>query len=516
MVQASAASVSARESVIVVMDANKSKGNMDALDWALKHVVRRRDTVIVLGVSSDFGKKNSCFPLNMGERLEFSSQGQGEARPKELGEEIERKKEQYQNNLQPFYRQCKKNEVNMEVKLAFGFCPEKITVEQAQNSNPRWIVLDSYLKKHKVVIYAHVGCNIAVMKGKDVATLTPSRTLPGSPTQTDNPLTTKNQQPGGENQVNVSSSQEGQSSSAQPRSPCWYPLSWRSGFPRAFSQTELQEVTNCFSEENLIQDQDNIKVYEGVVQESPVLVRSFSEDDERFWTMLKILSRVRHRNISNLVGYCCTGTSLFLLSDYPCLGTLEVNLRIDDSARNLPWKARWYIAMEIGGSLRYLHEECIDGGAIVHLSVCSSHVVFTNGCSTMLTNFETARWIKDGCTRNEDSQAVCASLQEEEICSIDVHDYGMFLIELISGKSAHFYHIESRGQSLINWALPLLKHGLISEVLDARLEDSNDVRAAHHMAKAALLCLKNDTDHRISMSQVLAVVRGDQLAMAKC
>ena len=32
----------------------------------------------------------------------------------------------------------------MEVKLAFGFCPEKITVEQAQNSNPRWIVLDRY------------------------------------------------------------------------------------------------------------------------------------------------------------------------------------------------------------------------------------------------------------------------------------------------------------------------------------------------------------------------------------
>ncbi|KAJ9158594.1 hypothetical protein P3X46_024159 [Hevea brasiliensis] len=516
MVQASVPA-SPRESVIVVMDANRSKGSMDALDWALKSVVRRQDTVIVLGVSCAFGKKNSCFPLNMGisisaiwERLEFSSQGQGEARPKELGEEIERKKKQYQNNLQPFYRLCRKNEVNMEVKLAFGFCPEKIAVEQAQNSNPRWIVLDSNLKKHKVIIYAHVGCNIAVMNGKDVATLTPSRAPPpGNCTPTDDTTYTTNQT--ADNQDGFAPSQDGESS-ARPQSPCWYPLSWRNGFPGAFTQTELEEITNDFSEDNLIRVEDNIKVYEGIFQETPVVIMSFPESDERFWTMLKILSRVRHRNIANLVGFCCTGTSLFLLFDYPCLGTLELNLLNDNLARNLPWKARWYIAVEIGGSLRYLHEECVDGGAIVHLSVCSPHVFFSNGCSSMLSNFTTARWLdQDNAPSNEDTVAENANLEED-----DVRGYGMLLIELISGKSARLHRNESGGQSLIQWALPLLENGQISEVLDPRLEDNADIRVAYHMVKAALLCLRSDADHRISMSEVLAVVRGDQLATAKC
>ncbi|KDP38873.1 hypothetical protein JCGZ_05030 [Jatropha curcas] len=526
MVQEVAAA--ARESVIVVMDANRSKGNMDALDWALKHVVRRQDTVIVIGVSSDLGKKNSCFPLNMGisisgiwERLEFSSQGQGEARPRELGEEIERKKEQYQNNLQPFYRQCKKNEVNMEVKLAFGFCPEKITVEQAQNSNPRWIVLDSYLKKHKVIIYAHIGCNIAVMKEKDVATLTPAKAPPPrSCTQTNNSdfIIKKPEGSNSNNQEGLNNPvQEEEGSSAQARSPCWYPLSWRSGYPRAFSQTELEEITNGFAQENFLAEIDNTKVYEGVLEETPVLVRSFSENDERFWTTLKILSRVRHRNVSSLVGYCCTGTSAFSLSDYPCLGTLEMNLLSDDLARNLSWKARWYIAVEIGGSLRYLHEECVDGGAIVHLSVCSCNIVFSSGCSTMLANFVTARWLKDDAsTNNEDSEAECVNLEIDEGCAIDVHDYAVLLIELISGKSARWYQNKSGGQSLNQWALPLLEGHLISEVLDPRLEDTSDTRAVHHMIKAALLCLKNDMGQKISMSEVLAVVRGDKLAMAKC
>ncbi|XP_065871919.1 serine/threonine-protein kinase CDG1-like [Euphorbia lathyris] len=490
-----------RESVMVVMDTNKNKGNMDALYWALKHVVRRRDTVIVLGVSTDFAKKNSCFPLNMGitisgiwERLEFStSQGQGEIRPRELGQEIERKKEEYQNNLQPFYRQCKKNQVNMEVKLAFGFCMVEVTVKQAQNSNPRWIVLDSYLKKHKVMIYAQVGCNIAVMKGKDVATLTPAKAPLPLPNQNDHL-----QKPDDENPAEICCDQ----SYTKPQSPCWYPLSWRSGYPRAFSQAEMESITNGFAVENFVKDTDNVKVYEGVVEGSPVIVRRFSENDDRFWRMLKILSRVRHRNISNLVGYCCTGTCAFMLFDYPCLGTLAFNLLNDESAaKNLPWKARWYIAVEIGASLRYLHEECVEGETIVHLSVSSAHVVFSSTWSTMLTNFITAEWIKD-----DDSEANSTNLKEEEGCSVDVHDYGMFLIELITGKTA-------AETSLIQWALPLLENGLISEVLDPRLEGINDIRVIH-MVKAALLCLKNHNN--VSMSEVLAVVRGDQLAVAKC
>lgn len=159
------------------------------------------------------------------------------------------------------------------------------------------------------------------MKGKDVATLTPSKAPPpGNFTQTDNPTF-----PTEDNQDGVDPSQEGDLS-VQPRSPCWYPLSWRSGFPRAFTQTELEDITNGFSKENLIRVEDDIKVYEGMFEDTPVVIKSFSENDERFWTMLKILSRVRHRNISNLVGFCCTGTSVFLLSDYPCLGTLEENL----------------------------------------------------------------------------------------------------------------------------------------------------------------------------------------------
>ena len=56
----------------------------------------------------------------------------------------------------------------------------------------------------------------------------------------------------------------------------------------------------------------------------------------------------------------------------------------EDKAENLSWRLRWYIGQEIGATLRYLHEECADG-PIVHLSVCSSNIVFSHAASAMVS-----------------------------------------------------------------------------------------------------------------------------------
>ncbi|XVF01134.1 hypothetical protein REPUB_Repub04eG0062200 [Reevesia pubescens] len=503
----------ARESVIVVVDANRNKGMVDVLDWSLKHVVRPKDNVIVVGVLPDIGKKNpSCFPINIGismsgiwEKLEFSS-GHAELNPRELGEEIERKREQYQANLQPFYPQCKRNEVKLELKLAAGMCPAEVTLKEAQNSNTRWIVLDSHLKKHKLFIYGHVECNVAVMKGKNVATLMPSRAnKPDDETFLDDqPL--NDHKNGNPNVVEEGESSIAPPSQFPPEGHCWYPLQWRTGFPRDFSLSEIEVITNDFADTICVRE--NLKVYEGVLQNTPVIVKSF-QDDERFWSMLTILSRVRHRNIMNMVGYCCTGTNRFLISDYPWFNNVAMNLQRDTSASNLPWKARWYTAMEIAGGLRYLHEECPDG-PIVHQSICSSNIVYSHGYSAMLSNFITAKWLKDGVPCNGNSTVKCSN--PDNRLSVDVHDYGMFLVELITGKVVDCFPHENEGQSLIDWALPHLENDSVTQVMDPRLTDEDDdLRVVQNMACAALLCLKNDSDHRFSISEVLAVVRGDQL-----
>ncbi|PON60087.1 Mitogen-activated protein kinase kinase kinase [Trema orientale] len=504
-----------RECVIVVMDASKSKGSMEALDWALKNVVRPRDTILVLGVLYEFFSnklKNSysCFPFKflMGigisgiwERLDFV--GQGQMNPRELEEEFEEKRALYQSNLQPFYRQCKKLEVKLDVKLAAGFSTGKLTVEEAQNSNARWIVLDCHFKKDKLYIYEHVSCNVALIKGKDLATLMPSKESSGRNSKgsychvgTELECMTDNE----ERELSLNQ--------IPPLSPCWYPLSWRSDFPRRFSHDEIEAITKGFSDESVLRDDDDIRVYQGLLQETPVLVKCFKESNRNFWSMLKILTKVRHRNIINLVGYCCTGDLAFMLLDFPCKGSVATSLQRDEFAQKLGWRARWWIAQEIGGSLRYLHEECVDG-PIIHNSICSSNVVFSRGCSAMLGNFRTAKWLREDDTLNEEFPAECSIRGEDERFCFDVHDYGMFLLELITGKSASHFEGQEEGHTLIDWGLPILENGFLCQLMDSRLKESDGTGMAHHMAHAALHCLKIDSNHKVSISEAIGIVRGD-------
>lgn len=88
----------------------------------------------------------------------------------------------------------------------------------------------------------------------------------------------------------------------------------------------------------------------------------------------------------------------------------------------------------------------------------------------------------------------------------DVKDYGVLLLELITGQSRRFF--EDDGQCLVDWALPLLEKNLLSQLLDPRLTEPSDPQVAH-MARAALVCLRNNSSHNLTISKVLAIVRGN-------
>lgn len=108
---------------------------------------------------------------------------------------------------------------------------------------------------------------------------------------------------------------------------CWTPLSFQPGFPRSFTVEELESMTSSFSEENVSLGDENLQVYHGTVTDHPIIIKCYSDDDERFYSELAILARVRHRNILSLVGYCCTDDALCLLTDDPCYDSLEAHLR---------------------------------------------------------------------------------------------------------------------------------------------------------------------------------------------
>ncbi|KAF6163607.1 hypothetical protein GIB67_036067 [Kingdonia uniflora] len=240
-----------------------------------------------------------------------------------------------------------------------------------------------------------------------------------------------------------------------------------------FTHREVEDITNRFASQNIVFE-ENLQIFEGIIVDNPVLVKCFSTNDKCFWSELMILSRVRHRNISNLVGYCYIDTSTFLLFDKPSGGSLDSHLQCDELAKNLSWNARWDIALAIRSCLRYLHEDCLDG-PILHRSVSSCHIVFSHGSSPMLTEFSSAKSLKDCRSFNGNLSMDgpiderCQPMKANGQLYPDVHAYGLFLLEPLTGQRVF-------DSTFVDWALPLLENGSLRQVMDPRLLVSGDAK----------------------------------------
>jgi serine/threonine protein kinase len=79
---------------------------------------------------------------------------------------------------------------------------------------------------------------------------------------------------------------------------------------RAFSYEELASATNNFSDENVIGQGGYGKVYRGNLDSGKQLVaikraqEGSLQGAHEFYTEIELLSRVHHRNLVILVGYC--------------------------------------------------------------------------------------------------------------------------------------------------------------------------------------------------------------------
>ena len=47
-----------------------------------------------------------------------------------------------------------------------------------------------------------------------------------------------------------------------------------------------------------------------------------------------------------------------------------------------------------------------------------------------------------------------------------------------------------------------MENGSLGEVMDPRIKDADDGMVVHHMARAALFCLKNNSGLRLSITEV--------------
>ncbi|CAO1942211.1 unnamed protein product [Urochloa humidicola] len=215
-----------------------------------------------------------------------------------------------------------------------------------------------------------------------------------------------------------------------------------------------------------------------------------------FVTHVNTLSRLRHENVMELVGYSIGGDERLLIYESATMRTLHNVLHGAKQGQNdsdLDWKRRIKIAVDVARGLEYLHGQ--SELSIIHEDICSSSIVLVDNKAKIL-DFKIPNQHSTPDLRNKEYQP--PEFADGELTQKgDVYSFGVVLVELLTGK-----HRAGPRQNLATWATQRLQ-SQVASVVDSRLKRSFSLNEAEKFAQVVISCLRLDPDSRPSMSTVV-------------
>ncbi|XP_010254881.1 PREDICTED: proline-rich receptor-like protein kinase PERK4 [Nelumbo nucifera] len=295
------------------------------------------------------------------------------------------------------------------------------------------------------------------------------------------------------------------------------------GFNKStFTYDELAAATGGFSQANLLGQGGFGFVHKGVLANGKqVAVKSLKsgsgQGEREFQAEVEIISRVHHRHLVSLVGYCIAGGQRMLVYEYVPNKTLEYHLY----SKNLPtmdWPTRVKIALGSAKGLAYLHEDCHP--RIIHRDIKAANILLDHNFEAMVADFGLAKLSSDNYTHVSTRVMGTFGYLAPEYASSgklteksDVFSFGVMLLELITGRRPVDTTNTYMEDSLVDWARPILTRamtdGNYSQLVDPRLENRYEPSEMANMVTCAAASIRHSARRRPKMSQIVRALEGD-------
>ncbi|THG07552.1 proline-rich receptor-like protein kinase PERK8 isoform X2 [Camellia sinensis] len=283
-----------------------------------------------------------------------------------------------------------------------------------------------------------------------------------------------------------------------------------------FTYEELSKATNGFSAQNLLGEGGFGCVYKGfLVDGREVAVKQLKigggQGEREFRAEVEIISRVHHRHLVSLVGYCISEHQRLLVYDFVPNDTLHYHLYGEGRAV-MDWATRVKVAAGAARGIAYLHEDCHP--RIIHRDIKSSNILLDKNFEAQVADFGLAKLAADANTHVTTRVMGTFGYMAPEYASSgklteksDVYSFGVVLLELITGRKPVDASQPLGDESLVEWARPLLNQALESErfeeLADPRLENNYVETEMFRMIEAAAACIRHLASKRPRMSQVV-------------
>ncbi|KAK4381907.1 PTI1-like tyrosine-protein kinase [Sesamum angolense] len=335
----------------------------------------------------------------------------------------------------------------------------------------------------------------------------------------------------------------------------------------ALSLEELKEKTDNFGSKALIGEGSYGRVYFAQLNSgNEVAVKKLdvsSEPDSNveFLTQVSMVSRLKHENLVELLGYCVDGNLRVLAYEFATMGSLHDILHGRKGVQGaqpgpvLDWMQRVRIAVDAAKGLEYLHEKVQP--SIIHRDIRSSNVLLFEDYKAKIADFNLSNQAPDMAARLHSTRVlgtlvimrqsmfsqpmfphwkILPEMEMEvmnwkgvievdlglglrkQFCTryamtgqltqkSDVYSFGVVLLELLTGRKPVDHTMPRGQQSLVTWATPRLSEDKVKQCVDPKLKGEYPPKGVAKLAAVAALCVQYEAEFRPNMSIVVKALQ---------
>nr|GMC97697.1 probable LRR receptor-like serine/threonine-protein kinase At1g06840 isoform X1 [Ipomoea batatas] len=281
---------------------------------------------------------------------------------------------------------------------------------------------------------------------------------------------------------------------------------------KSFSFKEMALATNDFDSSTQVGEGGYGTVYKGNLADKTVVAIKRAKEgslqgQKEFLTEIELLSRLHHRNLVSLVGYCDEEGEQMLVYEFMPNGTLRDWLSAK-CKQSLMFGARLRIALGAAKGILYLHTEAHP--PIFHRDIKASNILLDSKLTAKVADFGLSRLAPvlndEGMLPDHVSTIVKGTpgyvdpeyfLTRKLTDKSDVYSLGVVFLEILTGMRPI-----SHGKNIVREVNLVHESGTVFSIVDSRM-GSFPSECAERFVALALRCCSERQDERPSMHDVV-------------
>lgn len=294
------------------------------------------------------------------------------------------------------------------------------------------------------------------------------------------------------------------------------------------SMNEVIVATKNFSPDLIVGDGSFGFVYKAKLVNGPIVAIKKLDPDafqgfREFRAEMETLSKLRHKNLVRILGYCVSNADRILIYEFIQRGNLDFWLHdsssstdslSSDSRLPLSWETRIKIIRGVANGLAYLHNL---EKPIIHRDIKASNVLLDSEFEAHISDFGLARMIESSHSHVSTQFAGTMGYMPPEYkegftvatVKADVYSFGILMLETATGMRPNlpkFYGNKEMGW--VEWAKKMVAQNREMEMVDGSISREGLVEEnVKEYFRIACMCADEYSRQRPAMSNVVELLK---------